>query len=221
MADYKRINSTGVIVPDFADTRSEVEARYRQIPGMEDIPLDPETPQGAFMLSEVLLRDDLARNNAYLANQINPNIADGVFFDAIFAFMGGERRGATYSIIRNVEMSGQPATVIPAGALVYAGEVGFKLLSTVSIGQNGRVYADFQAVESGPIVVGPGELTDISTSVLGWETATNANHSEVGRKQESLFKARRRRELTLALNASESVEALVSALYNLPDVRSL
>lgn len=221
MADYNFINSTGVIVPDFADTLAQVESEYRQIEGMADVDLSPETPQGAFMLREALTRDNIARNNALLANQINPNLATGVFFDAIFSFMGGARRDATFSIIRQVEMSGVPGTTIPAGSLASSGDNQFQLLNMVIIQSDGKAYGDFQALESGPIPASVGTLISIDTGVLGWEAVTNANAAEPGRSQESIYKARRRREQTLALQGSEAVEALVSALYDLPDVNSL
>lgn len=221
MAGYNFIAETGVIVPDFADTLAQVESEYRQIEGFADIDLSPETPQGALMLREALMRDNVARNNANLANQINPDLSSGSFFDALFAFMGSERRPATFSIIRGVEMSGVPSTIIPAGSLAESSSGAFALLQTVTIPPGGTVTGDFQAVEAGAIAVPAGSLTTIASSVLGWETVTNPNLAEIGRTEESMFKARRRREQTLALQGSESVEAIISALYDLPDVNSL
>lgn len=221
MAGYNFIAETGVIVPDFADTLAQVESEYRQIEGFADIDLSPETPQGALMLREALLRDNVARNNANLANQINPDLSSGSFFDALFAFMGSERRSATFSIIRGVEMSGVPSTIIPSGSLAESPSGAFALLQTVTIPPSGTVTGDFQSVEAGAVAAPAGSLTTIASSVLGWETVTNPVKAEIGRTEESMFKARRRREQTLALQGSESVEAIISALYDLPDVNSL
>ncbi|MBP3932282.1 MAG: hypothetical protein J6D44_00175, partial [Pseudomonas sp.] len=96
MADYNYIVSTGVIVPDTASLRSEVEAEYKSVLGA-DLPVTPETPQGVLITAEVESRDGMVRNNAELANQINPDIAGGVWLDAIWALTRGKRRGATRS----------------------------------------------------------------------------------------------------------------------------
>lgn len=78
MADYRYINNKGVILPDTATIRDEVESEFRAVFG-QSINLAPETPQGALATMEVENRDAMVRNNAELANQINPDIAGGVF----------------------------------------------------------------------------------------------------------------------------------------------
>lgn len=221
MAAYNFITESGVVVPDFADTLAQVEAEYRAIEGFEDADLSPETKLGALMLREVLIRDGVARNNAIVANQINPDLAQGVFLDALFSFMGGSRFSATYSIIRSVTLTGQPTTVIPKGSLAFAGDNSFKSLSTVILNNEGKGYSDFQAVLEGPIEAPIGSLSKIGSSVLGWETISNVNAAEVGKVEETMISARRRRSKILALQATETVEAIISALYDLPDVRSL
>lgn len=87
MADYHYITRQGVIVPDTADLRQGVEKDFYAAFG-QDIDLSPETPQGALVTMEIENRDAMVRNNAELANQINPDIAGGIFLDAIWALMG-------------------------------------------------------------------------------------------------------------------------------------
>lgn len=102
MADYRYINNKGVIVPDTAALRKEVEDEFRTVFG-QSINLSPETPQGVLATMEIENRDAIVRNNAELANQINPDIAGGIFLDAIWALMGGERINATHSYLSDVE----------------------------------------------------------------------------------------------------------------------
>lgn len=94
MADYQFITSQGVIVPDTSTLRDDVENEYRSVFG-QDLDVNPETPQGALITMEVENRDSVARNNAELANQINPDLAGGIFLDAIWALMGGQRFDAS------------------------------------------------------------------------------------------------------------------------------
>jgi uncharacterized phage protein gp47/JayE len=222
MADFNYIVSTGVIVPDTSETRSGVEAEWRAALG-QDLPVTSETPQGAMITMEVESRDAVARNNAELANQINPAIAGGIFLDAIWALMGGGRRGATRSIIPNVQLNGAANTPIPAGSLATVEITGeqFRLVSTVVLDSTGSALGQFEAVELGPITVLPGRLVEIASSVLGWEQVFNANAAIPGQLAESDIASRRRRIETLGLQGSGNPEAITSRLHDLDGVRSL
>src|SRR5690606_17916986 len=101
MADYQFLVSSGVIVPDLAETRAQVEAEFLAVFG-QDMVTDPSTPQGQFITRIAEERDAIARNNAALANQINPDISGGVFLDALWRLTGGGRRGAVRSLINEV-----------------------------------------------------------------------------------------------------------------------
>src|SRR5690606_41600125 len=103
------------IIPDTADIRSDVESEWRAAFG-DDLVTTPETPQGVIITLMTQARDAVARTNAANANQINPDVAGGVFLDALMSFTGGERRAATRSTISGVVFSGVPGTVIPAGS---------------------------------------------------------------------------------------------------------
>lgn len=88
MAEYNYITSSGVIIPDTAEQRTAVENEFKAVFG-QDLDISPETPQGVLITMETENRDAIVRNNAELANQINPDLAGGVFLDAIWALMGG------------------------------------------------------------------------------------------------------------------------------------
>ncbi|HEK2895953.1 TPA: baseplate J/gp47 family protein [Proteus mirabilis] len=221
MADYRYINNKGVIVPDTSMLRNNVEDEFRAVFG-QSINLSPETPQGVLATMEIENRDAIVRNNAELANQINPDIAGGVFLDAIWALMGGERINATHSYLSDVEFTGIPGTIIPKGsqALTITGAT-FETLSPLIIANNGIIKGDMQAKEYGPITCGVGQLNKVASSVLGWEKVNNLTHAVVGRHAESDIKARRRRKQTLAKNTVSVAEAITSSLYELEGVNSL
>ena len=221
MSDYQFIASTGVIIPDTATLREQVENEFRDVFGQE-IDLSPETPQGALVTMEVENRDAIARNNAELANQINPDIAGGIFLDAIWALMGGQRLSATHSFLTNVEFAGVPQTLIPKGSLAetQAGDA-FETTSVLIIGNDGVTKGDMRSVETGPVGCGAGELVRVASSVLGWETVNNPADAVLGRVAESDIRTRRRRRNTLAKNTVSVGEAITSALYNIESVESL
>lgn len=221
MADYQYIDETGVIVPDTATVQTEVEGEYKAVFG-QDLVVTANTPQGVLITAEVSARSNVLRNNAAVANQINPNLAGGVFLDAIWALTGGQRIAANYSVIPGVHLLGLPGTVVPAGsqASLIDGTL-FASVSAVTLDGGGNGYVDFQAVETGPIAANIGTLTQIVTAVLGWDQVTNPTAATPGRNEESDLASRMRRKNTLSLQNVALPEAITSALYDTLNVRSL
>lgn len=222
MADaYQYLDTTGVIVPDTATVQAEVEGEYKAVFG-QDLVTTPNTPQGVLITAETTARANVLRNNAAVANQINPNLAGGVFLDAIWALTGGERYDATRSVVPAVYLLGLPGTFIPAGAQasLIDGTL-FASVSDVTLDDGGEGAVDFLAVEAGPIAANAGALTQIVTAVLGWDTVMNPTAATVGRTEEGDLPARQRRKNTLSLQNVALPLAITSGLHELPNVRSL
>lgn len=221
MADYQYLDTTGVIVPDTATVQTEVESEYKAVFG-QDLVTTPNTPQGVLITAEVTARANVLRNNATVANQINPNLAGGVFLDAIWALTGGQRLSATYSVLPGVQLLGLPGTLVPAGSQAsLADGTLFASVSDVTLDGGGNGVVDFQAIEAGPIAANIGALTQIVTAVLGWDQITNPTAATMGRSEESDLAARLRRKNTLSLQNVALPDAITSALYDTPNVRSL
>ena len=221
MADaYTYVESTGTIIPDTADLREEVEDEYRAAFGA-DLDVSPSTPQGALITAQTLARAQAARNNADVANQINPNLAGGVFLDALMALTGLERTPATRTVV-TAQLSGNPSAIIPAGSLAADSNGNqFELLSGVVLDANGDGEGDFRAVEFGAIAVNAGALDTIVTAVLGWDAITNADAGVTGQDGQSDAEARALRRNTLALQGVAMPQAIVSGLYAVEGVQSL
>ncbi|MDH2394927.1 baseplate J/gp47 family protein [Providencia rettgeri] len=221
MADYQYLTSQGVIVPDTSTLRDDVENEFKSVFGQQ-LDVNPETPQGALITMEVENRDAVVRNNAELANQINPDLAGGIFLDAIWALMGGQRFDATHSFLSQVKFTGIAETIIPKGsqAATLNGDL-FETTKTLIIGKDGSVTGDMRAIETGAVECGVGQLNKVASSVLGWETVHNPSNAVLGRDAESDLQSRRRRKQTLAKNTVSVGEAITSALYELEGVCSL
>lgn len=219
---YNYVTNEGIIVPDTATTRTEVEAEWLTALGA-DLPLDPATPQGVLITMETEARDATARVNAEVANQINPDISGGVWLDALWALMGGSRYPAESSVLNGVLLSGVPGTTIPATALASVESTGelFRIAAATSLDASGNATASFIAVDPGPIAVAAHALNVVASGVLGWETVDNPNPAIIGRPVESDVSGRRRRRRTLALQGGSIPEAIQSAVYALDGVRSL
>lgn len=220
MADYQYINQTGVIVPDTGEILTEVQDEYKDAFG-DDLVVTPDTPQGVLITAEALSRDAVVRNNAALANQINPNLAGGVFLDAICALTALERAKATRSLVV-ATLSGVAGSIIPSGvrARTIEGEL-FESISTAIIGGGGTVSTTFRAVEFGPIAVPIAALSEIVDSILGWETITNPAEAVLGQNEQTDQSLRALRRVTLAKQGIALTEAQISDLYTVEGVKSL
>lgn len=220
MADYQYINETGVVVPDTGDILDGVQNEYRNAFG-DDLIVTPDTPQGVLITAEALSRDAVVRNNAALANQINPNLAGGVFLDAICALTALERTKATRSLV-TATLTGVQGSIIPLGvrARTSTGDL-FESLAQVVIGMSGTVSAPFRSVEFGPIGAIPNALNQIVDPVLGWETITNPLEAVLGRNEQTDQSLRALRRLTLAKQGIALTEAQISDLYTVEGVKSL
>ncbi len=218
---YLYVTSTGVIVPDTSNILVGVQDEYKAALGT-DLVTTSDTPQGVLITAEALARDEVVNNNAAVANQINPNIAAGIFLDAIMALTGLQRTVATPTVVPDVLLTGVAGTTIPAGtqAQTATGDV-FQSLATVVIGMDGTITVDFASVVYGPIACGADTLTQIVTNVLGWETVTNPEVGILGANTQSDQSARALRSNTLGFQGVALAVAITSALYNVTGVQSL
>lgn len=217
---YTYINSTGVIVPDVSDTLATVTTEYKNVFGA-DLITTPDTPQGVLITTETTARNNVIQNNAALANQINPNLAGGVFLDAICALTGLNRIAATPSTVP-ATITGVSGTVIPVGsrAQTINGDV-FQTTGAVTIGGDGTVAATFQSIDLGPIPAQINDLTQIIDGILGWETVFNTVAATLGQTEQSDQSLRALRKVTLAGQGVALVEAIISDLYKVVGVKSL
>lgn len=209
---YNYIVTTGVIMPDTADIQNDVNAEFDAVfPGIN---LDPSTPQGILATTEVAARQAVADNNAVLANQINPNVAGGVFLDAIMALTGSFRTPGTPSTVF-CTITGIAGTSIPAGSQVSDADGNlYQITNTTVIPSGGTISGvPFQSVLTGAIPGVAGTLTVIVSNILGWETVTNPAAATAGSTTQSDAAARAFRANTLALQGSGIAQAMTSAVY--------
>lgn len=179
----------GVIIPDIADIQETVQNEYKQALG-QDLSLEESTPQGRLIDVETTARQSVINFNSQIANIfINISMASGSALDAWGANFDNPRNGATSSTVP-VLVTGQPDTVIPAGAQAATDE-GIIWLneSEIVFNENGEGTGNFICSQTGPVELGVGELTTIvsgsTTGVNGWETITNTSVAELGAARES------------------------------------
>lgn len=221
MPDYNFVLPTGVVVPDTGDLQADVIAEFRSSFG-QDLRVSADTPQGVLITAEALARAEVAENNATLANQINPDLAGGIFLDAIAALFALERQAATSTLVPGAVLGGRPMTIVPQGVRVRssAGDL-FRTAGAVILDTLGTATVNLLSVETGPVPAGAGSITFIVDPVLGWETVTNPVDGIAGTVQQSDESFRNLRRRTLARQGISTPEAIMSEVSALPNVRSL
>ena len=220
---YQYITEQGVVVADTSVTLATVQSWWQQALGA-DLVVDPSTPQGIFITTDAIALNGVLNNNAAIANQINPNVAGGVFLDAIGFLTGIQRNAQQPTTVTAVTITGVAGTVLPIGAQAQtaAGDI-FSLTAQVTIPNSGTIEATFQSNDSGPIPCTENALNEIVTAVLGWESVNNGSDSltTLGSTTQSDQAFRAYRQNTLAFQGLSLPEATTSALYAVPGVSSL
>ena len=89
-AEYNFVVDTGTISADTTDLKSDVEQEYKNALG-QNINLASSTPQGTLVEVETVARTSVMKNNAEVANMLNPNLSKGTWLDSVCAFLGVTR----------------------------------------------------------------------------------------------------------------------------------
>lgn len=217
---YNFVLETGIIIPDTDSVVTVVQEDFKEVFGQALI-LDPSTPQGVFIASEASARQSVVRNTAAIANQFNPDRSGGVYLDAMMMMLGGQRKAGIHSEVI-ATLGGVSGTLIPRGALATTldGDI-FASVDDVIIQGDGLADTLFRAQAQGPIPAPAGELTRVTSGVLGWETVTNNMDAALGRQREGDLAARRRRRLILGIQGVSGPEAITGAVSDVDGVRSI
>ena len=210
--------NNGVIVPDTEEILAQVNAEWTAAFGL-GFDTTPSTPQGILIAAEVAARTAVINNNAAIANQINPNIAGGVFLDAIGALNGVEREPSTRTIVI-VNLTGVQGTVIPVDSVVTtpAGDL-FTLQATQTLNGSGLATGTFQSVTLGAIPAPIGSLGTIVDGVAGWETANNPVAGVLGNSIPTDQAYHTFRNDSLAWQGTSLSEAIQAAIVAVPGVQ--
>lgn len=105
---YNYINTQGIIVPDTQDVLNDVRTEWKQLFG-ESLSTEEGTPQGRIIELIATERKQSVASLAFVANQLNPQVATGTFLDAQGNFFGVERGASRNTIVMNVKMTGVPS----------------------------------------------------------------------------------------------------------------
>jgi hypothetical protein len=177
-----------------------------------------QTPQGQLAQTETAIIGDKNSQIAYIANQVNPSMASGIWQDAIGEIYFITRIQAEGTVV-NCTCLGAVNTVIPIGT-VAQDTTGYLYSSTESgvIPATGSITIPFQNQTTGAIACNPGALTIIVTAIAGWDTITNPSAGALGNDVESRQAFEARRSASVAVNSVNSIQSIYAALASITGI---
>ena len=221
-AVYEYIINSGTIIADTADVLTDVQGEWLSSLG-STLDLDASTPQGTLIANETIARTAVMKNNADMANLLNPQQAYGVFLDSISALTGVTRGSNSYTIVNNVTFTGNEGTTINANSRVRTenGDI-FIVQSTIQIPAALTINGVLQSESFGSIPIPLGDL-EIIDGTSGWgscvlTTSSIVNPGTVALLDPQFKNSRIQRLAALGVGSSAAV---VSEVAGVPGVTSV
>lgn len=181
------------------------------------------TPQGQIASSETGIVANTQQTFALLAQQFDPNYAQGTFQDALAAIYFIQRKPAqpTTLTVDCIGGGNGVAVALTAGIAQISDESGnlYTLLTTISLpAGGGTVVGSFACVTPGPIPVPTGETPiAIYTTTPGWDGVTLVSGIE-GVDVESRQAFEQRRQDSVAGNSIGPIGPIIAAVAALAGV---
>lgn len=144
-------------------------------------------------------------------NAMNPDAAEGALLDALCAITGTLRPAATYSrVALDIDID---AGVTLVSGTHYANVIGdpdntWTPEADFTSPSSGVHSVTFRADNAGAVVATANTITDITTLVVGWNSANNPLDAVVGSEADTDAQLRIRRESELRASGSATVDAI-------------
>lgn len=214
------VTSAGLITVDSSSIASSFENAYKEALGA-NLNTEAGTFQGQMIQTDTAMLTYAQNQCALIANAFSVYSATGTALDVVAGFWGYYRKEGVATAV-NCTLTGTADIVIPAGSLVSDGTYQYVLLENATIGAGGSVTAQFQCTTSGAIVCQAGTITEIVSTLLGWDTVTNPTAGMTGYEKESdnAFKARITANW-FNIRGRGALGAIVDNMAQLPNVISV
>lgn len=215
------LTETGIQIERLNDIVKRFEDSFKQIYG-QNIDLSPNTPDGQMVgiLAQIKMDIEELAENVY--RQLDPDVATGAWLEQRVAYAGLMRRGASYSYLRSVILTGEPNTQLYAGIVVSdQNKVRWVLTSDIQLDSNGSGRADFRSEQLGSFNLAKNTTLTIETVTLGLTNAVTFENAEVGVEEETDTQLRERFLFSRTKNAQNSAEAITAKIAALPDVKQV
>ena len=215
-------DKTGLVAEETSVVRAKIAQEWKNAfatdPRLPVLDTNPETPAGQLIDGQTALASEKDNDMVYIANMFNPKNATGVWQDALAAIYFLSRKIALPTYV-TCQVRGAYGTTIPYGALVQDVN-GYTFLNTsvVVIGSSGTANIYVRCTETGAVEVAPNTVTQIVTTVPGWDSVTNPSAGVTGRDEESQAAFENRRAGSVGKNSHGAVASIYGTIADLNNV---
>lgn len=216
MAALGYLDETGLHLPDYPTVLDYVQTQMRAIYG-EDLYLESDSQDGqlAAIFAEALY--DCYALAASVYNSYSPASAQGVSLSRQVMINGIRRGTASLSTVtlRVVGTIGKTLT----GAVAKDGlGQSWLIPDGTIIPASGEVLVTATAAEAGDVRAAAGDITTITTPMLGWHSVINPEAAIIGAAVELDAALRRRQTVSTALPSRTVLDGIIGAVASLDGV---
>jgi uncharacterized phage protein gp47/JayE len=209
----------GYVPPTPDQVLTAVQDTYKNAYG-SGFNINPSSPNGLIISNLTLMGIQVVDVTTFLYDGIyNPNLAQGVWLDAICKFNYITRKPAvSSSVVCNV--TGTPGVVIPMNSqILNDNDDIFFNPAAITIGVGGTGSGTFTSLVTGPIECNAGSLTRIVAQLPGWDTVTNPANGTVGTNVQTDYSLRNTRIEALAIKSASTLDSMISRLADNGDIK--
>ncbi|KLU15067.1 MULTISPECIES: baseplate J/gp47 family protein [Xenorhabdus] len=214
-----QITETGIVIDQLSDIHQRLEDGFKRIYG-EDISLDADSPDGQMV---GLFSQELANINqviAFIAQMLEPYNATGAWLEQRAMYAGLVRRGAEFSYLDDVVMTGTTGVIVPKDTvLTDNNRVKWIALNEVTLDANGSARAMLRSQELGAFSLQPQSELQLDTVIVGVEKVITTKEAKSGSEEETDGNFLKRFMRSHSINNHDDKQGIEAALLDLPDVK--
>lgn len=214
-----QITETGIVIDSLSDVHKRLTDGFKRIYG-DDISIDADSPDGQMigLFSQEI--DNINQALSMIAQMLDPYKATGAWLEQRAMYAGIVRRGADYSYLDDVIVTGKQGVKVPKGSIFSDGNLSkWVTLADIVLDINGSARVNMRSHELGAFSIQAGKELLMDTVIVGVEKITTTKTAKEGVFEEMDGSLLTRFMRSHSINNHDDRQGLEGALLDLPDVK--
>ncbi len=214
-----QITETGIVIDSLLDVHKRLTDGFKRIYG-DDISIDADNPDGQMigLFSQEI--DNINQALSMIAQMLDPYKATGAWLEQRAMYAGIVRRGADYSYLDDVIVTGKQGVKVPKGSIFSDGNLSkWVTLADIVLDINGSARVNMRSHELGAFSIQAGKELSMDTVIVGIEKITTTKTAKEGVFEEMDGSLLTRFMRSHSINNHDDRQGLEGALLDLPDVK--
>lgn len=214
-----QITETGIVIDRLTHVHQRISTGFKQIYG-DDINLDADSPDGQMIGLFSKEIDNINQAIAMIVQMLDPYKAMGSWLEQRAMYAGIVRRGADYSYLDDVVITGKQGTVI-AKESIFTDDNRARWVATsdVTLGSTGSARANMRSRELGAFSLAADKALTMDTVTVGIDKVVTTKAAKEGVFAETDGNLLLRFMRSHSINNHDDYKGLEGALLDLPDVK--